>query len=247
MPPTAPPALAAGTLAEGERWWPLCTASERARETARDAGAQRSSSSAPPRAPRAASGAQRGGVARAGGAEPSRRRSSTLIARRHPVRALPPPRAAARQAREQPRSCGGEGAGLTQSARARDPAQRRACPKPARAPRRGRSAGVRPTPRSAVYGMSSTDLSAINVWRQRAGPAVTENHRGPASAQRSGREPRRRRTDALCPSHPFKRSTWEGWRQSCACGRGVARLFTHAFAMDRNRCTLGIRIEGDAH
>ena len=105
------------------------------------------------------------GVGRARGASPPPRHPGARSARRPPRGAWSARSPPARQVREGPRSCGDEGVGLTQSARARDPAQRRACPKPARAPRRGRSAGLRPTPRSAVYGMSSTDLSAINVWR----------------------------------------------------------------------------------
>ena len=104
VPPTAPPALAAGTLAEGERLWPLRAASERARETARDAGTQRSSSSAPPRAPRAFSAAPSVRTARAEGAEPSRRWSSTHSARRKPRRAFARPRGPCIQSREARRS-----------------------------------------------------------------------------------------------------------------------------------------------
>ena len=156
----------------------------------RDAGAQRSSSNAPPRAPRAASGAQRGGVARAGGAEPSRRRSSTLIARRHPVRALPPPRATARQAREQPRSCGAEGAGLAQTTRARDPARRRARPESARARRLACRRGARLGRRSTVLGLSSTNSRKLDHRPGRARTAVTENHRVPARVASCANAPR---------------------------------------------------------
>ena len=162
----------------------------RARETARDAGAQRSSSNAPPRAPRAASRAQRGGVARAEGAEPSRRWSSTLIARRHPVRALPPPRATARQAREQPRSCGAEGAGLAQTTRARDPARRRARPESARARRLACRRGARLGRRSTVLGLSSTNSRKLDHRPGRARTAVTENHRVPARVASCANAPR---------------------------------------------------------
>ena len=149
-----------------------------------------SSCDAPPRAPRAASGAQRGGVARAGGAEPSRRRSSTLIARRHPVRAPPPPRAAARQAREQPRSCGAEGAGLAQTTRARDPARRRARPESARARRLACRRGARLGRRSTVLGLSSTNSRRLDHRPGRARTAVTENHRVPARVASCANAPR---------------------------------------------------------
>ena len=75
------------------------------------------------------------GVGRARGASPPPRHPAARSARRPPRGAWSARSPPARQVREGPRSCGDEGAGLTQTTRARDPARRRTHSKSARARR----------------------------------------------------------------------------------------------------------------
>ena len=161
------------------------------------------------------------GVGRARGASPPPRHPGARSARRPPRGAWSARSPPARQVRERPRSCGDEGAGLTQTTRARNPARRRTHPKSARA--RRHALRVRRSARTQVN-RSRALVDGFTQTRSSPGSGSHGGHKEPSCA-RPRRELRDCAANSICSrqqqfraekesSHPVQRQSlkWKGAR-----------------------------------
>ena len=149
------------------------------------------------------------GAGRARGASPPPRHPAARSARRPPRGAWSARSPPARQVRERPRSCGDEGAGLTQTTRARDPARRRTHPKSARA--RRHALRVRRSARTQVN-RSRALVDGFTQTRSSPGSGSHGGHKEPSCA-RPRRELRDCAANSICSRQQQFRSEKEnGWQ-----------------------------------